>query len=97
MSQVAGAVPRELDSLEVEKWFGINCVIKVFKLASLGSELSKQPDYLLIKFVDGTLTHIKKSAGSEFLLDQDFFRSPELLSSLRELYNLGGIDLQESK
>ena len=94
LSQVPGAAPRELDSLEVEKWFGINCVVKVFKIPpfDLG------PDFLIVQFVDGTGAHLKKTAvASDFAIGSEYFRSPELASSLSELYKLGGIDLAEPR
>ena len=87
MSVSAGAEPRELDYLEVEKWFGINCVIKVGMMnPQLSHKLSLEPDLLTIRFVDQRVVHVKKSISDEFLFDQDFFKSIELTNSFAELY-----------
>ncbi len=94
LSQVPATAPSELNALEVEKWFGINCVVKIFK--STGASLSNRPDDLLISFVDGSIKHIKRS-GNDFLFDNESFRSPELASSLSELYRIGSFDLAEPK
>ena len=65
MSQSPGtAQPHELDYLDIEKWFGINCVVKVTPLEG-AKELSQLGDFLVLQFVDGSVSHLKRLAGHE--------------------------------
>lgn len=95
MSVVAGGTARELNTIDVEKWFGINCVLRVLPI-------DKNPDssfhnFLSLTFVGGETEQIKKNSSGEFLFGLQAFRSQELIHSLSELYQLGEFNLPEPK
>ena len=90
--------PRELDYLDVEKWLGINCMVRVIPLqAFVASQPSGLPDFLVVRFIDGSISHVKKSKISDFQFDDQFFQSGELARSLSELYRLAGIKNPEPR
>ncbi len=99
MSQASSSAnARELDYLDIEKWFGINCEVRVRPWPEANqSRLAKQIDFVVFHFVDGATSHIKRTLDAGFLFDQSFFKSTELANSLSELYQLGSIDLPEPR
>ncbi len=90
MSQDQGGKARELNSLEIEKWFGINCQVRVRveKAVNIGCITP----YLKIKFVGDEIDELQKARDSHFLTGTDYFKSTELDQSLEELYKLGDFD-----
>lgn len=86
MSQIKDSAAIELDYIEIEKWFGINCVIKSNPLESFDFSNS---DHIKIQFVDGKEMLISTNPNSNFEVQLDsqksIFHSNELSESLNEL------------
>ena len=76
MAQEVGSTEaRELDYLDVEKWLVINCMVRVMPLQSFSASQSPViSDFLVIRFIDGSISHIKKSKVSDFQFDDKFFQ-----------------------
>jgi hypothetical protein len=95
MSLLPGGTARELNTIEVEKWFGINCVLRVLPLE--GNHSLDFKSFLSLSFVGGETEQIKKNSVSDFLFGPQAFRSQEVNHSLSELYQLGEFNLPEPK
>jgi hypothetical protein len=95
MSLVPGGIARELNTIEIEKWFGINCVLRVLPLEP--NQSMSFHHFLKLTFVGGESEDLKKGSSGELLFGPQAFKSQEVTRSLSELYQLAEFALPEPK
>jgi len=78
---------RELDFLEVEKWFGKYCSVTAFMRAGSSDNITDQP-IAKVSFIDGKAQDFLMSPTGWFVWQGNHFRSPELTEAFLELRQL---------
>lgn len=89
---------RELNFLEVEKWFGRFCSVKVDQVSSLSGFESKAEEFapaLEVHFIDGNLKRFEKSKNGWWRVNNTIFRSQEFDQGILSLSKLLPVGLSQ--